>query len=81
MDVLNNSSNAQAAFSFLRELDERKKRDGEDKELDQEKGDKIAFKRPSKKKSGETADETPPPKRAGKEMKLSHLMDEEEDDG
>lgn len=84
-DVTSNRANSQAAFSFLRELDERKRKteDNEEDMKNMEKG-KIVFKRPNaKSKSGEK-DEGGSSSKAKKKKSsvsmLSHLMEEEEED-
>ena len=80
-DLLNNKSNSQAAFSFLREMDERKRKvDQDDDEGDEKK--KVVFKKPKKdegrKSEDKKKDETKKQKKS--QMTLSHLMNDDEDE-
>ena len=86
VDLTDNAGNSAAAFSFLRELDERNKtKDSEATAEDREKIDKqkITFKKREKKKESEGAgadEDKVTKKKKSPAMTLSHLMDEEEEE-
>ena len=89
VDVLNNKSNSAAAFDFLRQMDDRKRK--AETEMDEEEisDRKIVFKKPKKDEETATSstskdeDEKAPKKKKKKaskksQMTLSHLIDEDE---
>ena len=93
VDLLDNASNSQAAFSFLREMDERKRKEGgqeEEHDLSSSTG-KITFKKPTKNKEGAVASSSKrgrldiSTKKGGSSkdratMRLSHLMGDDEEE-